>query len=110
MPDALLQPHLMAWSALFGTVSFELFGQLHNVAVKESDDCQGFFSECVRHWPDHVGIALEVPGETDTGATTNVYTQTRSWPPACGTGAPWPRCNDGSPTTCKAPERRCLRC
>jgi len=46
---------------------------------------------------------LGSPRETDTRATTNVYTQTRSSPPACGTGAPWPRCSDGSPTTCKAP-------
>jgi hypothetical protein len=27
MPDALVQRRLMAWPALFGTVSFELFGR-----------------------------------------------------------------------------------
>jgi hypothetical protein len=45
MPDALLQRRLMAWPALFGTVSFELFGQLHDVAVEESGDRSGFFSK-----------------------------------------------------------------
>jgi hypothetical protein len=31
----------------------------------------------------------------------------RSWPSACATGAPWPRCTDGSPTTSRPPERPC---
>jgi AcrR family transcriptional regulator len=55
--DALLQRGLMAWAALFGTVSFELFGQLHNVVGDEPGDREAFFSECVRRWAGQVGIA-----------------------------------------------------
>jgi hypothetical protein len=74
MPDALLQPHLMAWSALFGTVSFELFGQLHNVAVEESDDCQGFFSECVRHWQTTSASPWTSPGDGHRSHDERVHT------------------------------------
>lgn len=56
-PDALLQRGLMVWTALYGTVSFELFGQLHNVIREETGDREAFFAECVRRWADQVGIA-----------------------------------------------------
>jgi AcrR family transcriptional regulator len=57
LPDALVQRGLMAWSALYGTVSFELFGQLHNVVGEEPGDREAYFAECVRRWAQHVGIA-----------------------------------------------------
>ena len=57
VPDALVQRGLMAWSALYGTVSFELFGQLHNVVGEEPGDREAYFAECVRRWAQQIGIA-----------------------------------------------------
>ena len=59
VPDALLQRGLMAWSALFGTVSFEVFGQLHTVVGEEPADREAFFAECVRRWAMQAGIASQ---------------------------------------------------
>ena len=61
VPDALLQRGLMAWAALFGTVSFELFGQLHGIVGEQPGDREAFFAESVRRWAAQVGIA---PGGT----------------------------------------------
>jgi AcrR family transcriptional regulator len=61
VPDALLQRGLMAWAALFGTVSFELFGQLHGIVGDQPEDHQAFFAESVRRWAAQVGIT---PGRT----------------------------------------------
>jgi hypothetical protein len=57
VPDALIQRGLMAWAAQYGTVSFELFGQLHNVVGEEPGDREAFFAECVRRWAQQIGIA-----------------------------------------------------
>jgi AcrR family transcriptional regulator len=65
VPDALLQRGLMAWAALFGTVSFELFGQLHGIVGDQPEDREAFFAESVRRWAAQVGIA---PGGTAPGA------------------------------------------
>jgi AcrR family transcriptional regulator len=56
VPDALLQWGLMAWAALFGTVSFELFGQLHGIVGEQPGDREAFFAESVRRWAAQVGI------------------------------------------------------
>jgi AcrR family transcriptional regulator len=56
VPDALLQRGLMAWAALFGTVSFELFGQLHGIVGDQPGDREAFFAESVRRWAAQVGI------------------------------------------------------
>jgi AcrR family transcriptional regulator len=64
VPNAVLQRGLMAWAALFGTVSFELFGQLHGVVGDQPGDRAAFFAESVRRWAAHVGIA---PGRTADG-------------------------------------------
>ena len=61
VPDALLHQGLMAWAALFGTVSFELFGQLHCIVGDRPGDREAFFAESVRRWAAQVGIA---PGGT----------------------------------------------
>jgi len=61
VPDALLHRGLMAWAALFGTVSFELFGQLHGIVGDQPGDREAFFAESVRRWAAQVGIA---PGRT----------------------------------------------
>jgi AcrR family transcriptional regulator len=59
VPDALVQRGLMAWAALFGTVSFELFGQLHHVVSEQPGDRDTYFAECVRRWTTRVGINPE---------------------------------------------------
>lgn len=57
VPDPLIQRGLMAWSALYGTVSFELFGQLHNVVDEKPGDREAYFAECIRRWAEQIGIA-----------------------------------------------------
>jgi AcrR family transcriptional regulator len=63
--DALLQRGLMAWAALFGTVSFEVFGQLHGIIGDQPRDREAFFAESARRWAAQVGI---VPGGSIPGA------------------------------------------
>jgi AcrR family transcriptional regulator len=57
VPDALVQRGLMAWAALFGTVSFELFGHLYHVVGDEPGDRDAYFAGCVRRWTTWVEIA-----------------------------------------------------
>ena len=57
----------MAWAALFGTVSFELFGQLHGIIGEQPGDREAYFAESVRRWAAHLGIA---PAGTAPAART----------------------------------------
>jgi AcrR family transcriptional regulator len=57
VPDAAVQAGLMTWSALFGLVSLELFGQFHNVIGEGAADRDAFFAECVARWAAQLGIA-----------------------------------------------------
>jgi len=57
VPAPLVQRALMAWTNLFGVVSFELYGQLHNVVGEGPGDRETFFTECIRRWIDLTGIA-----------------------------------------------------
>lgn len=57
IPDTAIQTSLMVWSALFGVISFELFGQFHNVVDEDSRARDSFFAECVRRWADQLGLA-----------------------------------------------------
>jgi hypothetical protein len=59
IPIAAGQTGLMMWAALFGAVSFELFGQFHNVVTDEPDERDAFFGECVRRWAVQLGIGTE---------------------------------------------------
>ena len=43
--------------SVFSVVSFELFGQLHEVVGEEPGHPDAFFAECVRRWIQFVGIA-----------------------------------------------------
>lgn len=56
IPAPLVQRALMVWTGLFGVVSFELYGQLHQVVGEEPGDRDAFFAECVRRWIDFTGI------------------------------------------------------
>jgi hypothetical protein len=40
----------MTWTGLFGVVSFELYGQLHQVIGEPPADRDAFFAECVHGW------------------------------------------------------------
>jgi AcrR family transcriptional regulator len=50
IPASLVQRALMVWTGLFGVVSFELYGQLHQIVGEEAGDRDAFFAECVRCW------------------------------------------------------------
>ena len=47
----------MVWTNLFGVVSFELYGQLHEVVGEDPGDRDAFFAECIRRWIQFVGIS-----------------------------------------------------
>lgn len=53
--DELIVRGLLVWSSLFGTVSFELFGQLRNVVLEGPGDRDAFFDECVSTWARDLG-------------------------------------------------------
>jgi len=57
VPDVLIQLALMTWTALYGMVSFELFGQLQNVVEQDSSGRDVFFAECARRWAALVGLS-----------------------------------------------------
>ncbi len=54
--DSTIQDGLMVWAALFGVISFELFGQFHNVVGENPGDRDAFFAECVRRWSVQLGL------------------------------------------------------
>jgi AcrR family transcriptional regulator len=56
VPAPLVQRALMVWTNLFGVVSFELYGQLHNVVGEEPGDREAFFAACIRRWIHLTGL------------------------------------------------------
>lgn len=50
VPAPLIQRGLMTWAGLFDVVSFELYGQLHQVVGEPPADRDAFFAECVHRW------------------------------------------------------------
>lgn len=56
VPDDLVVGGLMAWTYLFGAVSFELFGQRHNVVADDVALREAFFSEELRRIAGVVGL------------------------------------------------------
>ena len=52
VPDATITRALIAWAALFGTVSFELFGQYENVI----DDRDSWFDLAMAELADFIGL------------------------------------------------------
>jgi AcrR family transcriptional regulator len=57
VPAPLVQRALMVWTNLFGVISFELYGQLHQVVGEEPGDRDTFFAECIHRWIRFTGIA-----------------------------------------------------
>jgi hypothetical protein len=45
-------------TSLFGTVSFELYGQLHQVVADPPADREAFFATCIRHWTDFINLRV----------------------------------------------------
>ena len=56
IPAPFVQRGLMVWTGLFGVVSFELYGQLHQVVGEEAADRDTFFAECIRRWLDFMNL------------------------------------------------------
>ncbi len=84
VPDALLQRGLMALAALFGTVSFELFGQLHGIVGEQPGDREAFFAESVRRWAEQLGIS---PGRSDPAPDARQLKPARAAETAVNSGA-----------------------
>ncbi len=57
LPDEVVQRGLLTWLGLFGYVSFELFGQFHNVIAEEPGARDAFFAACVQEWAAQLGLA-----------------------------------------------------
>ena len=55
--DDAIQASLMIWSALFGVISLELFGQYENVVSDDAADRDAFFAECVTRWATQLGLS-----------------------------------------------------
>ena len=55
MPDDVLARGLVVWTQLFGTISFELFGHLHNVI----HDYDAFFDHEMRRAGQHLHRSRE---------------------------------------------------
>jgi AcrR family transcriptional regulator len=56
IPATVVQRGLMVWTGLFGVVSFELYGQLHQVVGDDPADRAVFFAECIRRWIAFMGL------------------------------------------------------
>jgi hypothetical protein len=61
VPAPLVQRALMVWTNLFGVISFELFGQLHNVVAESRADRDAFFAACVHRWITFTAISWDLP-------------------------------------------------
>ena len=57
VPEPIILRGLMAWLEIFGTVSFELFGQLHNVVT----DYEAFFDHVVLSVGSMIGLPQPMP-------------------------------------------------
>jgi AcrR family transcriptional regulator len=56
LPDDALLRGMAAWSGLFGAVSFELFGHLHNVVSESSRARKAYFDHQMRQVADSLGL------------------------------------------------------
>ena len=56
IPAPLVQRALMVWTGLYGVISFELYGQLHQVVGEGSADRDTFFAECIRRWLEFMNL------------------------------------------------------
>jgi len=47
---------VIVWAAIFGTVSFEVFGRFDDSVATAPDARATFFDACVDRWADHLGL------------------------------------------------------
>jgi hypothetical protein len=52
-----VQAALMVWTAIFGTISFELYGHLYGAVGDSPQDRAAFFDSCIAEWAVQVGVA-----------------------------------------------------
>jgi hypothetical protein len=57
LPDDLMLRGMAAWSALFGAVSFELYGHLHNVVTDGVRTRKAYFDHQMRQVASGLGLA-----------------------------------------------------
>ena len=62
IPAALIHRAIMVWTGLFGVVSFEVYGHLHEVIGEDPGDRDAFFAGCVRRWTEFAGIGVAFRG------------------------------------------------
>lgn len=56
LPDDLMLRGMAAWSGLFGAVSFELYGHLHNVVAEGARARKAYFDHQMRQVADGLGL------------------------------------------------------
>jgi hypothetical protein len=56
IPDDLLLRGMAAWSGLFGAVSFELYGHLHNVVAEGTRARRAYFDHQMRQVAEGLGL------------------------------------------------------
>jgi hypothetical protein len=56
LPDDLLLRGMAAWSGLFGAVSFELYGHLHNVVAEGAKARKAYFDHQMRQVAEGLGL------------------------------------------------------
>ena len=57
LPPAVVVRGLMVWSALFGAVSFELFGHFEGSVADDRSAHDAYFAECVARWEVDLQLA-----------------------------------------------------
>ena len=73
VPEPLILRGLVAWLEIFGAVSFELFGQLHNVV----SDYSGFFNHVVLTMAAMLGLPLQGTATTHRSQAVRKVAQAR---------------------------------
>jgi AcrR family transcriptional regulator len=57
LPAEYVQAAIMVWTAIFGTISFELYGHLYGSVGDSMEDRNAFFDSCVAQWSVQAGLA-----------------------------------------------------
>ena len=92
VPDAVLSRALLAWAQLFGSISLEMFGHLHNVI----HDYDAFFELQMRHCAEFLVGRARAKRQLTPPAAGEPARLVNGRPP--GSNRPWPRsgCSRGS--------------
>ena len=55
---------VLVWAAVFGTVSFEVFGRFDDSIASDTELRAAFFDAGIRRWADNLGLAVPPPAVT----------------------------------------------